>query len=405
MRLGPYNAFIVNHPDYLRHVLVSNVQNYSKNTPPYRMLREFLNDGLLTSDGEFWQRQRRLMQPSFHRDKLAGFADVMVRAAQDMVASWRRRDGALRVHDQMMHLTLRIVCKTLFAVDDLESIGEFTDALEHLNRDAYARFTARVPLPPVLPTLRDYKVRRARRVVTQFVESIVRARRREGPGGPDLLSMLIEATDSETHETMSDEQLRDEVMILLFAGYETTANALTWTWYLLARHPEIRGQVEAELDAALPSGAPALADLPRLRWVGAVIQEALRLYPPAWRFTRRAEQDDRINGHEIPKGSIMLVLPYALHRNPALWPNPEAFDPRRFLDSKAAPPFTYLPFGAGRRICIGMQYALMEAQLVVATVAREVRLDLFPGHRVEEEAGMTLVPRYGVLANLAWRTS
>lgn len=393
LKLGLYNVFLVNSPEYAAQILAKNVDNYDKNTPLYRILRQFFNNGLLTSEGAIWTSHRRLMQPAFHKARLKVFADAMVSEAEALLSEWQRQEAGCTVdaYEEMIRLTLRIVTRTLFSVE-VDTSSEFAKALDFLNRDAARRFVSALPIPPILPFGKDREFRRARAVVYSFVENILNQRRRSDTSKDDLLGMLMEAKDADTGESLSEADIRDEVLILLLAGHETTANALTWTWYLLSQHPQARQKIEAELDRTLSGRRPRVEDLQSLGYTRMVIEESMRLYPPGWRFTRRARLADKLGDTDIPAGSIMVVLPYTIHRNPRIWAEPSSFDPERFApaQSDGRHPFAHIPFGGGRRTCIGFQYAMMEMQLVIATMAQAIRLDLKAGHSVIPKGEVTL---------------
>lgn len=402
-KAGPYDYYAVVDADAAHHVLVENAKNYVK-SPSYRGLRVVLGNGLVTSEGDFWRRQRRLAQPAFHRDRLAGFVAAMVSDTQAMLDRWAGQDPArpLDVHQEMSRLTFRIVGHTLFSVDldaDSEGLGPVVAAaLRGANEEAMAI----VPLPLWVPTLRHLRLQRVVRRLDELVYKIVGQRRRSGaiadePG--DLLSMLMSARDEETREQMTDAQLRDEVLTLLLAGHETTANALTWTLYLLSRHPDVARRLAGEVSEVLGGRAPELADLPKLPFTKAILEEAMRLYPPVWAVERRALGDDVVAGYRVRKGAIVGVCTYALHRHPRHWPNPEGFDPERFLAPRAEGRhrYAYIPFGAGPRSCIGIGMAMMEAQIVLAMVTQRARLELVAGQVVETEATVTLRPKAGVM--------
>jgi cytochrome P450 len=405
-RFGPFRYFLANHPGAAKHVLVDNHKNYVKSRS-YRGLKLLLGQGLLTSEGDFWRRQRKLAQPAFHRERLAGFARTMVDATDAMLGRWSRvaAGEAFDVHAEMMRLTFRIVGQTLFSTDvesDADAVGPALNVAIHFAND-YAESLA--PIPVWLPTPHNLQFKRAVRTLDTLVQRIILARRAQGVGGEtgDLLSMLMSVEDEETGERMSDRQLRDEVMTLVLAGHETTANALSWTFYLLSRHPDVERRLFAEISQVLEGRPPSLDDLPKLTLCANVVQEAMRLYPPAWTFERQALEDDELAGCTVPAGAIVAISPFTLHRHPAYWDNPEGFDPDRFTParSEGRPKHAYLPFGGGPRLCIGNSFALMEAQLIVASVVQRQRLSLVPGHPVELEPVVTLRPRYGIQVRLA----
>ena len=405
MRFGPFRYWLLNEPEAIHHVLVDNNKNYTKSRN-YQGLKRVLGEGLVTSEGEFWRRQRRLAQPAFHKEKLAGFARTMAEDTAAMLEAWqaRRGNGApLDVHAEMMKLTLKIVARTLFSTTvgaEADAIGAaLAIALRHA--EGYAE--SLLPVPPWVPTLSNLRFKRAVRTLDELVFRIIDERRKSRADPGDLLAMLMAATDDEAEggaRGMTDRQLRDEVMTLVMAGHETTANALTWTFYLLAKHPEVEARLRQEVDAVLgeSAGAPTLSDLPKLPYTAMVIQESMRLFPPVWAFERQAREADVVAGFDVPAKAIMAVCPYALHRHPAFWENPERFDPLRFTPERveARPRYAYLPFGGGPRQCIGNGFAMMEAQIILAMVAREKRLTLSPGFRLELDPVVTLRPRRGM---------
>jgi cytochrome P450 len=363
-----------------------------------------LGNGLLTSEGDFWRRQRRIAQPAFHKERIAAFGDVMVRAAEDTARAWTavaKSGGTLDVAAEMMRLTLRIAGETLLSSDVTGHAAVVGDAVSLLLREANRRILQPIEVPLRVPTPNNRRVLRVLSELDAIVFRMIEDRRRMTGGRPsDLLTMLMEARDEETGEGMTDKQLRDEVLTIFLAGHETTANALSWTFYLLSLHPEVARRTSAELADVLGGRAPQVADLGRLVYTTAVLKEAMRLFPPAWIVGRRAVEDDTIDGYDIPRDSIVFVSPWLTHRHPAFWQNPEGFDPERFLPERAATihRYAYFPFGAGPRLCIGQGFAMIEAVLLLATLAQRIRLDLVPGHRVVPHPSITLRPRYGILA-------
>jgi cytochrome P450 len=331
---------------------------------------------------------------------VAGLASVMTDAARDAVARWetRRNDAhPVDVADEMMRITRTVVLRALLGADLGPYAHLVDDAWKVMNEHIGESFWSMLPIDR-LPTPRQRRFRRARAVLQSAVDHIIAERRRGGSNRGDLLSMLMNARDEETGEAMTDQQLRVEVTTFLLAGQETTSLALTWTWYLLSQHPAARLRVEAELDRALGDRPPAFEDLPNLSYTRMVIDEAMRLYPPAWGFSRQALDDDELGGYHLPRGWLAFVIPYVLHRLPAYWEEPERFEPERFTPERAAarPKFVYIPFGVGPRQCIGNHFAVLEAHLVVATIAQRFRLHLTPGHRAEPWPLITLRPRYGM---------
>jgi cytochrome P450 len=392
------NVYLLNHPDYVRDVLVTHHTRFKKGRALQRAKR-LLGEGLLTSEGEFWRRQRRLAQPAFHRQRVNAYAETMVAYAEKTSARWR--DGeTLDVSGEMMRLTLAVVGKTLFDADVESDADEVGAALtEVMSLFGYlmlpfAELLEKLPLPP------RRRFERARARLDAVLYRIIEQRRREGLDRGDLLSTLLHAVDEEGDRAgMTDEQLRDEAMTIFLAGHETTANALAWTWYLLSQNPEAEAKLHTELDEVLQGRPPSAEDLPRLRYTEQVFAESMRLYPPAWLLGRRALEDYEVGGHLIPRGALVMLSPYVMQRDPRFWPDPGRFDPERFTpEAKSArPPFSYFPFGGGPRRCIGEGFAWMEGVLILAALARRWRLRLVPGQRVEPRPVVTLRPRRGVL--------
>lgn len=396
VRMGPLCVYMLFHPDDVRWVLQEHHQNYVKG-PLIGRVKVLIGEGLFTSEGDFWRRQRRLAQPAFHRDRIAAFADTMVRCTAERLDRWAP-GTTVDVAAEMNALALTIVGRTLFGRDLSGDAAAAGDAL----RTALA-FTADyamswVALPIGLPLPRHREFRRAVRTLETLVYEIVGARRRTGEDAGDLLSMLLAARDADTGEGMSDRQLRDEVMTFLLAGHETTAVALAWTWSLLARHPAIADRARAETLDVLGTRPPALTDLPRLPLARMVVEEAMRLYPPVWGIGRQAIRADRIRDLELPAGAVVNLSPWVTHRHPAFWEEPERFDPDRFLPDRvrARPRFAYFPFSGGPRLCIGESFALMEAQLVMAMMLQRYHLALAPGQEVVPEPTLTVRPRDGL---------
>jgi cytochrome P450 len=395
-------AYVLYHPDHVKRVLQENHRNYNKNFPNMKAAREIFGNGLFTSDGQSWLHQRRLMQPSFHRQRLASFARLMTEATVAMLERWQHMtpgDTLLDISLEMMRLSLRIAGLTLFSLDlsnEVDTVGRTFTTLGPL----ISKY-ANLPFPPLwVPTTRNRRLLAGLNTLDKVVYSIIEERRKQPVDGDaaDLLGMLLRAQDEETGLGMSDQQVRDEVLTLLLAGHETTAAALDWTWYLLSQHPEVEYRLHAELDMVLGKQLPTVEHLDALPYTRMVIQEAMRLYPPAFGFTRFAIADDEMGGYAIPAKSVIFLSAYCTHRHPAFWEEPEVFDPERFTPERSAtrPRFAYFPFGGGPRQCIGNAFAMMEAQLVLATVAQRYCLRLVPGHPVEPQVLLTMRPRYGL---------
>jgi cytochrome P450 len=403
IQIGFWSIYFFSHPDHIKHILQDNSQNYSKGEVA-EFFKPLIGEGLATSEGALWRRQRRLAQPAFHRQRLATFAAIMTDCTVSMLERWRthtENGQPLDVAAEMARVTFDIVGRTLFSTDISSRADEvrraLTTAREHIIRQA------NFPLSLAkLPTRRNRRFWQAIHVLDQVVYSIIAERRRERKNTGDLLSMLLLARDEETGEAMSDKHLRDEVITFLLAGHETTAIALTWTWYLLSMHPEVERKLRAELAEVLGGRTPTAKDLPNLKYTRMVIEEALRLYPPGWIMSRNAIGDDEIGGYHIPAKATVVMSQYVTHRHPAFWENPEGFNPERFTPECSAgrPRYAYFPFAGGPRQCIGNEFALMEAQLVVATVAQQYRLHLVPGHPVEPNPVLILRPRDGLMMTL-----
>lgn len=376
--------YLVSHPSGVEQVLKTGQKSYAKSHRFLGALRPLLGRGLLVEEGESWLRHRRLMQPVFHRQRLAAFATEMVAAATEVADAWcaaAREERTVDVAPTMLRATLRIVGRTLFSTDLAAASarlgGVVRTTFEHANRKVSMPFT----LPNGVPTRRNRRFLAARATLDEIVYALIAARRRDAHGddghGADLLGMLLDARDDDSGERMSDRQVRDEALTLMLAGHETTAAALAWTWDLVARHPDVAAGLHTELDGVLAGRLPTADDLARLPYTRAVVDETLRLFPPAWVIPRRATIDDVVDGRCVPAGALVLASPWVTHRRPDVWREPARFRPERFLaDGEAArqPAFAYYPFGGGARQCIGTHFALMESVLMLATIAQRVAL-------------------------------
>jgi cytochrome P450 len=394
LRLLNVKVFLINHPDYIEDVLVNHPRKFVKGWVLRANKRTF-GQGLLTSEGEFWLRQRRLAQPAFHKARIAGYAATMVEYTERLMQEWR--DGEERdIHAEMMRLTLQIVGRTLFDADverDARDIGQAMELLLKLG----ANFRRTVFVPQWLPTPTNVRIELAMRRIEKVLYRIIAERRASGCDAGDLLSMLLAAQD-EDGSRMTDQQLRDEAITLFLAGHETTANALAWTWWLLANHPRVEAVLHEELRSVLAGRTPGLEDMPKLPYTNQVITESMRLYPPAWGIARTAIEDHEIAGYAVPKGSGVSFTQWTIHRDERWYEAPEEFRPERWEGDllKRLPRFAYFPFGGGPRQCIGNTFALMETALVLATAAQRYRFRLVPGHPVVPLASITLRPKYGV---------
>jgi len=391
---------LIFHPDGVRHVLQENHFNYNKDAFSTQILRLVLGNGLLTNDGESWLTQRRLIQPAFHRKLIAAFGTLMTETTLTWVRRWETGNFVgtqqpLDLLPEMSNLTLSIVGQALFGTDLSPEMGRMGEALTTVNRRLSEAFY--LPWVLSLPTPQRHQMLAARNELYAVVDEMIRKRRGASAHG-DLLAMLLEARDEETGLGMTHQQVRDEVLTFLLAGHETTANALCWTFWLLAQHQEIEVKLREEYQRVLDGRPPQIEDLPQLPLTRMVLEEVMRLYPPAWALARHAIQEDEIGGYAIPKGAYVLLFPYVTHRHPAFWERPSIFDPERFSPERATERhrFAYFPFGGGPRLCIGNQFALAEAQLILATILSRYQLRLLPGALVAPIPLVTLRPRGGL---------
>jgi cytochrome P450 len=403
-RFGPDLHVLLNDPEAIRQMLVTDQRLFMKGKA-LQEAKRVLGDGLLTSEGEHHMRQRRLIQPLFHHRHIGAYGDAMTELADRLQGRWR--DGETRdLHGDMTRLTLAIVGRTLFDADvegEAREIGEALEvALESVNTliFPFGSLWERSPLPG------PRRFRRACERLDATIYRLIAERRAAGLEGDDLLSLLLRARDEAGDGgAMTDRQVRDEAMTLFLAGHETTANLLTWTWYLLSQGLEAEERLHAELDRVLGGRMPGVEDLPALSFMEQVIDESLRLYPPVWLFGRRALGDTELGGYEIPRGTVVSVSQWVTHHDPRWFPEPWRFDPDRWDPGEAAkrPQYSFFPFGGGTRICIGEGFARMEAKLVLATIASRWRLRLAPGHRVGVHPRITLRPRGGMPMTLERR--
>jgi cytochrome P450 len=401
--------FVLNDPGAIKHVLLDNAANYTKSELSRRLLEPGIGRGLLTSEGETWRRHRRIMAPAFDHRSIVGYAPIMTEVTQGLMATWDALPDASEVDAAaaMMHATLHIISRAMFSSDSDAIVNVVESGVERYQRTVrpglldllqFPRWLARLLSP--LPTSG---------ILDEFdksVDQLLAARGRAPDAEPkDLLARLIAARDSETGGGTTAKEVRDQVATIFMAGHETTAQALAWTWYLLSQHPAAEARLHDELTSVLEGRAPRHEDLVNLPYTRMVIEESMRLYPPAHTMARQPVADDEVLGHRIPAASTVLIVPWLLHRKPALWENPGRFEPERFSTERAAtrPRFSYIPFGAGPRICIGAAFAMAEAMLILATIAQRYRLHLKPEHPVEPQGLITLRPRYGLRMRLQRR--
>lgn len=398
--IGPMVAHVITHVEGVQHVLVDNYSNYHK-APRMNFLSDFLGMSLLTLEDDGWKRRRKLAQPAFHKKRLVEMSEPMVAHANRMVDGWAPTiaSGApLDISAQMTRITLGVVGEALFGVDMGELTAEIEALLPLVLKHTLDRMNSVVPLPLSFPTPANRRYHAARtRLHTVVGEMIARLRagRHQARG---VMAMLMDARDEETGAGLTDEELRSEAMTLMFAGHETTANALSWTWWLLAQNPEAAARLREEVRAALGTRAPTADDLPALAYVANVVQEAMRLMPPSWAIGRMPLEDDEVLGFHIPAKSMVLLAPCVTHRDPTQWPDPDRFDPDRFTPARSVGRhrMAYIPFSAGPRVCIGASFSMMEATLIVAVVTQRAQLELDPTQEVSVEPSLTLRPRDGI---------
>jgi cytochrome P450 len=390
-RPAPDTAYLVNHPDLVRHVLVDNNRNYSKETHTNQAFHRVVAEGLLTSEGEIWRKQRRMMQPAFHHTRLEPLDGMISEATDAMLDRWRdlwHQNASVDIAREMAALTLSITTRALFGVvlgDEVREIGEMVNrAVRYLEKPS------------------DPRVVQSMSELHAVVARIIRQRRDHFQDGGDLLSSMMLAHDTVTGEVMSDEQLGNQIMTLMLAGYETTASALTWTWHLLSQNPRASERLRDEARSVLGGRSPRYGDLQSLPFTERVLSESMRMFPPAWILGRRALGEDDIGGYYVAPGTVIAICIYTLHRHPGFWQRPDDFDPDRFLPENSAgrPKFAYIPFGAGPRQCIGNNLGLMEASLIIANVAQHFELKLKPGVEVQPEAIFVLRPARDLLMSL-----
>ncbi len=394
------SSYIVRHPDHIQQVLVTDAAKYHKDpdySDPNTGLARYLGYGLLTSDGEFWKRQRKLILPAFHHKRIEGYTDIMTAHALKQSADWQN-GHALNVAEAMMHLTLSIVVEALFKSDlatDAAKIGTALDVMQQ-------HFMQLALMPSWLPAPAGFSASKAVKMLDEVVYHLIADWRRTGEDRGDLLSMLLLVQDEDgTH--MTDKQVRDEALTLILAGHETTANVLNWTWYLLSQHPEAESELHDELDRVLQGRTPTYQDLRDLTYTDWVIKEAMRLYPPAYFIGRMAIEDTTVGDYFVPKGTQVSIATFAAHRDPRWWRQPDDFIPTRWAEKDDRPKYAYLPFGAGPRVCIGNSFASIEARLLLATLAQKFSLHLPSGTIVKTDPLITLRPKGSLKMRVAVR--
>ncbi len=396
LRFGRTKVVLLTSPEYVEDVLVTHHHNFLKHFFAFDLNKQLAGNGLFTSEGDFWLRQRRMAQPAFHRERIASYGNVMAAYTERMAAGWK--DGETHdLHADMMRLTLEIVAKALFDADVARDAPDVGEALAVVMDDFRTRTESMNIIPDSIPTPANLRLRRAVQRLDKIVYEIIGQRRASGEDRGDLLSTFLHLQD-EDGSRMTDQQLRDEMVTLVVAGHETTAVALSWTWYLLSQHPEVEAKLWAELETVLKGRPPTVADLPQLQYTEMLVTESMRLYPPFWVLGRETINNCEIGGYLVPAGTNILMSQWVIHRDPRFYDGPLVYNPDRWADglAKRIHRFAYFPFGGGQRLCLGNSFAMMEAALVVATLAQKFRLELSPGHSARPKPSLTLRPRYGM---------
>jgi cytochrome P450 len=402
-RLGPKTFYLFSHPDLAEDILVKQSDRFVKVYNPRRPhgLALVLGNGLVTSSGEVWKRHRRIIQPIFHRSRMTAMANRMAQVGELRVAAWGNQPGrTIDIAAEMMQLALEVISQTMFSTSMTQHIDRISHALQVSIKYAFDSFSNPLSLPLWVPTARNREFRSVMQFMDGLMYGLLAERRRSGVQHADLLDLLLQARDEETGAGLSDQELRDEALTIFAAGHETTANALAWTWYLLATHPEAKARFHEEVDRVLQGKTPNADDLQQLPYTRAIFDESLRLYPPAPAVHRKAATSTTVGGLSLPEGAFVLVGTYNLHRHPDFWQNPEQFQPERWLDGeRPASRYAYLPFGAGPRACVGIHFASVEGPLLLALIGRRYDLQLAQ-EIVEPYLMVTLRPKGGLRMTL-----
>jgi cytochrome P450 len=400
---GSQKFYLITHPDDVEMVWKTQHKNYVRGSN-FQLIKPLGGDGLFLSEGEPWRTQRRLLQPAFHVSRLMGMVDTINASIGGMLERWQSELSSGQPFDverEMMSLLIQVSARTLFGTEVASETATIHETITTAFSILQRRVLSPVPFPWWVPFPRHVRFNRAVAELDTVIYRLIEQRRRSGIEGSDMLSILLSVRD-EAGEPMSDRLIRDQVVTFMVAGHESTGATLSWTLYLLSRYPLVMRRVEAELAEVLGGRTPGFQDLPRLPYLAMVLKEALRLYPPFWLVTRTPVVEVEISGHRIPAGSILMFSPYVTQRRPDFWPNPEAFDPERFLPerSEGRPQFAWYPFGGGPRVCIGNRLAEMQATLVLASVLQRYDLHAVPGRPVEPAATLSLRPKGGLWMTL-----
>jgi cytochrome P450 len=403
---GPFfPLYLFAHPDHIQYIFQDNFRNYRRQDFLRKKFQMVVGNGLVTSEGDSWVRQRKLAQTAFQRERLNALAPAMTDTTDEALARWRelaQRNEPIDIQSEMMHLILGILTRTLFGADMSGDAAAVEHSVATQAKYLNDRLNSPFDIPERTPIPSQRRFLEARETLNRVVDSVIAERRRTGEDAGDLLSILLEARDEETGEPISDEQARDEIKTLLIAGHETTATTLGWTFYLLSKHPEVAEKVRAELAEVLGDRPPTAEDVPNLKYTTMVLYESLRLYPPLWIVSRMPVEDDEVGGYPIKAGASIIICSYVTHRHPEFWDNPEGFEPERHTPEqmKERHRYSYIPFGGGPRGCIGFPFAIMEMPLVLARVMQQFRLNVVPGFEVEPESAISLRQKRGALMNI-----
>lgn len=404
-RVGPLYFYSVAHPDYVKQILITNRKNYHRDRKFLAEATPFLGQGLLTTDDEVWARLRRIAQPVFHAKHMANYAAMISQEATTYIQRWDRlefTEKPFNIVDEMLSLTLNTVAPILFGTNSIPEWQTFIHTVNLLQAEVSERLLTPITLPLWVPTSHNRQIRQALQTIDRIIFNIIAEYRHSQRSGQNLMNELIEARDELTGEALSDQEIRDQILTLLIAGYETTASAMTWFWYLLAQHPEVEQKLRQEIATTLGNTAPTYQDLPRLTYTKMVIQEVLRLYPPIWIFARSPLQRDRLGDYELPAPTIAYISPLVIHRHPGFWESPDEFRPERFDPAleQPYPELAYIPFGSGARSCIGRNFAMMMMQLIIPKILQDYHFQLVPNQRVKPKFDITLHPENGIYMTL-----
>lgn len=402
-RLGPLPVHLINHPDLIAHVLANHRENYDKNTRSSQSLRLVCGESLLTANGEAWHWRRKMVQPAFHHAAVGEMISTMITTTQEMLETWCRRslaDEPVEMATEMMRLTCRIIGRCLFGTNLRSELVAIEEAMHTIVSHTYRRWRRLINWPAQWRIGDNREFHQSVTAVNQIIQRLIVTHRKNPPATPNLLTLLLNGTDMETGQPVNEEQIRQEALVFLLAGHETTANALAWTFSLLTNHPKDCDAIQKEVMAVCGHNPPNLRDLPLLEHTARVFSESIRLYPPIWAMERRAIDSDTLAGYHIPKNSSVIISPYALHRHPEFWADPDRFDPDRFL-TKDLP--AYLPFGAGPRSCIGDEFAIWEARVILAMVLQRFDVEAIDKQHAIPEAGLTLRIKNGLPIRLRER--